>query len=77
MPGAVEAKPGGVIADIAILGADGVRAPTTLHADTAWFTQRGRVWRADKIEEIEHPVEDQMALHLSFATGRNGQSNRS
>ena len=69
MPGAVEAKPRGVIADIAILGADGVRVPTTLHADTAWFTQRGRAWRADKIEEIEHPVEDPMALHLVVRNG--------
>jgi hypothetical protein len=69
MPGAVEAKPRGVIADIAVLGANGVRVPTTLHADTVWFTQRGRVWRVDKVEEIEHPVEDSMALNFVVRNG--------
>ncbi len=69
MPGAVEAQRRGLIADITILGANGLRVPTTLHADTAWFTRSGRVWRADKIQEIEHPIEDSMALHFVVRNG--------
>jgi hypothetical protein len=69
MPGAVEANTRGVIATIALVGVNGMRVPPTLHADTVWIIQRGRVWRADKIEEIEHNVENPLAL--SFVV-RNG-----
>jgi hypothetical protein len=69
MPGAVETNTRGVIATIALLGVNGMRVPPTLHADTVWIIQRGRVWRADKIEEIEHHVENPLALNFVVRNG--------
>jgi hypothetical protein len=69
MPGAVETKTRGLIATIALGVVNGMSVRPTLHADTVWMVQRGRVWKTDEIEELEHHNSDPSTLSFAIRNG--------